>query len=416
MSIGSNTSLVAPVRVGDGALTGAGSVVTKDVAPGERVAGNPARPLPEEVMRTLAIAAVSSIVLLLRCGARGARSAERARSARRRDSRSAHAACAACVGARRSRSPGGGDSGACTGRCRGGSSVQVCSKRIALFYLWSSGRRGAIARLAAPAHPLRVERALSASVPRSRSSRASPRCLPAFYLYRVDRTMQLTDGADARVGALLDRPHADRHDRCRLIAAIVLWLVERTHQWYAYTILGILAAASAGRTRARTSTLPGSRRSSRSTVRSTPSCTPCSCAAGLAQRSACCAKRTQLIAQRRGCRAWIGRRRGASSSAETLVAGDTRPEIEYRRRLRARPRRRGATALDRADRRRHHHRLLGDRDRDRRSHRASGVTTIRSRVWRSSARCSRSSISPPSRFATRRCARTTSTPTAMRSR
>ena len=32
--IGSNTSLVAPVKVGDGAVVGAGSVVTKDVAPG----------------------------------------------------------------------------------------------------------------------------------------------------------------------------------------------------------------------------------------------------------------------------------------------------------------------------------------------------------------------------------------------
>ena len=48
VSIGSNTSLVAPITVGDGALTGAGSVVTKDVAPGERVAGNPARPLQKK--------------------------------------------------------------------------------------------------------------------------------------------------------------------------------------------------------------------------------------------------------------------------------------------------------------------------------------------------------------------------------
>jgi bifunctional UDP-N-acetylglucosamine pyrophosphorylase / glucosamine-1-phosphate N-acetyltransferase len=48
VSIGSNTSLVAPVTVGDGALTGAGSVVTKDVPAGERVAGNPARPLPKK--------------------------------------------------------------------------------------------------------------------------------------------------------------------------------------------------------------------------------------------------------------------------------------------------------------------------------------------------------------------------------
>ena len=48
VSIGSNSSLVAPVTIGDGALTGAGSVVTHDVAPGERVAGNPARPLPKK--------------------------------------------------------------------------------------------------------------------------------------------------------------------------------------------------------------------------------------------------------------------------------------------------------------------------------------------------------------------------------
>jgi bifunctional UDP-N-acetylglucosamine pyrophosphorylase/glucosamine-1-phosphate N-acetyltransferase len=48
VSIGSNTSLVAPVTVGDGALTGAGSVVTRDVAEGERVAGNPARPLRKQ--------------------------------------------------------------------------------------------------------------------------------------------------------------------------------------------------------------------------------------------------------------------------------------------------------------------------------------------------------------------------------
>ncbi len=32
--IGSNTSLVAPVTIGDGAMTGSGSVITRDVAPG----------------------------------------------------------------------------------------------------------------------------------------------------------------------------------------------------------------------------------------------------------------------------------------------------------------------------------------------------------------------------------------------
>jgi len=38
-----HTSLVAPVEVGDGAETGAGSVVTHDVAPGRLVKGIPAR-------------------------------------------------------------------------------------------------------------------------------------------------------------------------------------------------------------------------------------------------------------------------------------------------------------------------------------------------------------------------------------
>ena len=41
--IGSGTMLVAPVSIGPGASTGAGSVVTHDVPPGERVAGVPAR-------------------------------------------------------------------------------------------------------------------------------------------------------------------------------------------------------------------------------------------------------------------------------------------------------------------------------------------------------------------------------------
>ena len=41
--IGSDTLLIAPVTVGAGALTGAGSVVTKDVADGAKVAGVPAR-------------------------------------------------------------------------------------------------------------------------------------------------------------------------------------------------------------------------------------------------------------------------------------------------------------------------------------------------------------------------------------
>lgn len=43
VKIGSDTMLVAPVTVGDGAVTGAGSVVTKDVDPGDLVVGVPAK-------------------------------------------------------------------------------------------------------------------------------------------------------------------------------------------------------------------------------------------------------------------------------------------------------------------------------------------------------------------------------------
>jgi bifunctional UDP-N-acetylglucosamine pyrophosphorylase/glucosamine-1-phosphate N-acetyltransferase len=46
--IGSNTSLVAPVNVGDDASTGAGTVVIRDVPPGDRVVGNPARSIGEK--------------------------------------------------------------------------------------------------------------------------------------------------------------------------------------------------------------------------------------------------------------------------------------------------------------------------------------------------------------------------------
>ena len=43
--IGSDSMLIAPVTIGEGARTGAGSVVNRDVEPGQRVAGVPARPM-----------------------------------------------------------------------------------------------------------------------------------------------------------------------------------------------------------------------------------------------------------------------------------------------------------------------------------------------------------------------------------
>jgi bifunctional UDP-N-acetylglucosamine pyrophosphorylase/glucosamine-1-phosphate N-acetyltransferase len=45
VKIGSDTIMVAPVSVGENAVTGAGAVVTKDVEPGATVVGIPAKPL-----------------------------------------------------------------------------------------------------------------------------------------------------------------------------------------------------------------------------------------------------------------------------------------------------------------------------------------------------------------------------------
>jgi acetyltransferase-like isoleucine patch superfamily enzyme len=44
-SIGSGSTILCGVTVGEGAIIGAGSVVTRDVPPGATVAGNPARAL-----------------------------------------------------------------------------------------------------------------------------------------------------------------------------------------------------------------------------------------------------------------------------------------------------------------------------------------------------------------------------------
>lgn len=48
-SIGSNATILCGVTIGEGAIVGAGSVVTRDVPPRTIVAGNPARILRKEI-------------------------------------------------------------------------------------------------------------------------------------------------------------------------------------------------------------------------------------------------------------------------------------------------------------------------------------------------------------------------------
>jgi bifunctional UDP-N-acetylglucosamine pyrophosphorylase/glucosamine-1-phosphate N-acetyltransferase len=58
--VGSDTMLIAPVRLGDGSRTGAGSVVTRDVPAGATVVGAPARRIESRRARSASIDAAQT--------------------------------------------------------------------------------------------------------------------------------------------------------------------------------------------------------------------------------------------------------------------------------------------------------------------------------------------------------------------
>ncbi len=83
--------------------------------------------------------------------------------------------------------------------------------------------------------------------------------VPSFYLYRVERVMQLSDEL-TRFWALLWLAHTMLAMLVAgLLAALVLWLVDRTHQWYVFAILVILAASLGWTFASPYFELPGSR-------------------------------------------------------------------------------------------------------------------------------------------------------------
>ncbi len=63
----------------------------------------------------------------------------------------------------------------------------------------------------------------------------------AFYLYRIDRVMGLTPLLTRTWGGFWILHSLSAAIVAGIIAAYVLWLVDRTHQWYLYTIVTILA-------------------------------------------------------------------------------------------------------------------------------------------------------------------------------
>jgi hypothetical protein len=114
----------------------------------------------------------------------------------------------------------------------------------ALFYLWSSGRaaalRDALRRRFREERDVRFLFGASLALVARLAAFA-----PSFYLYRVDRALQLTFEL-TRIWLLYWLLHTlIAMVIAGFVATIVLWLASRTHQWYVYTILGILAASVA---------------------------------------------------------------------------------------------------------------------------------------------------------------------------
>ncbi len=114
----------------------------------------------------------------------------------------------------------------------------------ALAYFWSSGAAAALRdRLRRRLHSEWSVRFVFGAALALIARLAA--LIPAFYLYRVERIMDLSVEL-TRVWALFWIGHTLLAMLVAgVIVSIVLWLVDRTHQWYAYTIVIILGISIA---------------------------------------------------------------------------------------------------------------------------------------------------------------------------
>jgi Zn-dependent protease with chaperone function len=120
--------------------------------------------------------------------------------------------------------------------------LAVLLPALALAYYWRSGRAAAVrdALRRRFRNETIVRFAFGASLGLVIRVAA---LLPNFYLYRVDRAMSQNDqllrawGTDWLLVTLAWMLGVG------LVTAAVLWLVDRTHQWYVYTIAAIFAAS-----------------------------------------------------------------------------------------------------------------------------------------------------------------------------
>jgi Zn-dependent protease with chaperone function len=121
----------------------------------------------------------------------------------------------------------------------------VFAQALALLYFWRAGgaARWRDALRAALGGEAAVRFAFGATLAVVARTAA---VLPSFYLWRVERVMGLSHvltrvwAYEYVLGTLIGMLVAG------CIAVVVLWLVERTHQWYLYTIGGIIVISLVG--------------------------------------------------------------------------------------------------------------------------------------------------------------------------